>query len=343
MFGCGTGTANSNSTSNSGSNTQVVAKGTRVLAMDALDGSNLSASLTAAKSAGAQSVTQLVTWTMIETSPGVYNTAVLQPAATLLPQQGMSVSLMVAVINTTVKDVPPDLANTAFDDPAFIARFEALLDQIFAALPNTQIVSVGIGNEVDAYLNTGAQWTEYQNFYNAIVAYIHAKRPGTKVGVQGTMYGITGPWKTQFVGLTQSSDVYMVSYYPLNLDYTVKDPSVVAQDVDSLMATYSDKPVEIREAGYPDSTLLNSSQSKEATFVGNMFNAWDKYASQIQYVCFTRLNDKTDAEIAADANYYHITDPNMLAFFQTIGLRAADGTEKPAFGTLRSAATSRGW
>jgi hypothetical protein len=339
LLGCGGGSGASSSSSSS----SVVARGSRVLAIDALNGSNLPASLQAAQSAGGQSVTQLVTWTMIETSPGVYNTLVLQPAGSLVPQQGMSVSLMIAIINTTVKDVPPDLASLAFDDPVMIARFEALLDQIFAALPGTQLVSLGIGNEVEAYLNSDTLWTQYKNFYNAVAAYARAKRPGLKVGVQGTLYGVVGTWKSQYSALTQGSDLYMVSYYPLNADATVKDPSVVAADIDALVAAYPGKPIEIREAGYPTSSLLNSSNDKEATFVSNMFTAWDKYAAQIEFICFTRLNDKTAAEIAADASYYHITDANLLAFFQTLGLRTADGLEKPAFGTLRNAAKARGW
>ena len=337
LVGCG-GTTGSSVTSS-----QVQPKGSRVLAVDAMYGTTLSANLQAASSVGAQSVTQLVTWPMIETSPGVYNTIVLQPAAVTLPQQSLSLSLMIAVINTTVKDVPPDLASLAFDDPTFIARFETLLDNVFAAIPNTKLVSLGIGNEVDAYLTTPQQWTEYSNFYQAVAAYARTKRPGTRVGVMGTLQGMIGTYKTGFLALGQYSDVYMASYYPLNSDFTVKDPSVVAGDMDALVAAYSGLPIEIREAGYPTSALDNSNNDKQATFVSNMFGAWDNHSTQIEYVCFTRLNDLTDAAVAADATYYGITDSRVLAYLQTLGLRTSDGTEKPAFGTLRNAAKSRGW
>lgn len=337
LVGCG---GQSSVSSNS---VHVVPKGSRILAMDALVGTNLEASLQAAQSARAQSVIQLVTWTMIETSPNVYNTIVLQPASTLLPQQGMSLSLMIAVINTTVKDMPPDLVGLPFDDPTVISRFDLLLDQIFAALPNTQLVSLGIGNEVDSYLNSPTLWTQYTNFYNAVSAYARLKRPGTRVGIEGTLYGARGTWKSQFATLTANSDVYMFSYYPLNADFTVKDPSTISGDIDALMASYTGKPIEIREAGYSSGSSLKSSEDQQATFVDNIFTAWDKYASQIEFVCFTRLNDESSAAATATAAYYGITNPNFAALLESLGLRRVDLTNKPAFARLTQDATARGW
>ena len=64
LTGCGGSQGSLPSTSGS-----PVPKGSRVLAIDAFYGTTLPANLQAAQSVGAQSVTQLVTWTMIETSP----------------------------------------------------------------------------------------------------------------------------------------------------------------------------------------------------------------------------------------------------------------------------------
>jgi hypothetical protein len=337
LAGCGS------ETSSFSNPTNVVPKGLRTLGIDALAGTNLQRSLQAAQSVGAQSVTQLVTWTMIETGPHVYNTIVLQPISTLLPQQGMSVSLMIAVINTTVKDMPPDLTGLPFDDPTVISRFEALLDQIFAALPNTQLLSLGIGNEVDSYLDSAVLWMQYKNFYNTVAAYAHVKRPGTRIGVEGTLHGALGTWQSQFATLTTNSDVYMFSYYPLNADFTVKDPSTVSSDIEALAAAYAGKPIEIREAGYPTSSVINSSEEKQAAFVDNMFAVWDKYPGEIEFVCFTRLNDESAAAVLATAAYYGISDPNFIALLESLGLRTVDQVEKAGFVRLRQDSTARGW
>ena len=39
--------------------------------------------------------------------------------------------------------------NTAFDDATVIARFKLLLDGVFTHIPNLQLLSLQIGNEVD--------------------------------------------------------------------------------------------------------------------------------------------------------------------------------------------------
>ena len=109
------------------------------------------------------------------------------------------------------------------------------------------------------------------------------------------------------------------------------------------MTDYTALPIEIREAGYPTSAQNNSSNDLQTQFVNNVFAAWDAHAGRIEYLCFTRLNDLTDAAVAADATYYQITDPRVLAYLQTLGMRTADGTEKPAFAALRQAAKARGW
>lgn len=339
MGACG-GAGNSSSTPSG----NITPKGTRTLALDAYSAtsSDPSAGLAAAKAVGATSVTQLITWSMIEPSPNVYSTAVLQPTNTLLPQSGLSLSLMIAVINTSLRDMPSDLNTLAFDDPKVIARFETMLDQVFAAIPNVELVSLGIGNEIDGYLTTSTQWTQYANFYATVSAYARSKRSGLKVGVQGTLYGMLAN-KAAFQALGNVSDVFLVSYYPLNSDSTVKDPSVVNGDLNNLAAAFSSKPIQIREAGYPTGSVVNSSVDLQASFVNNLFAAWDQQASNIQYLCVTRLKDKTDAEIANDSQYYGITDPRILNFIQTLGLRTSDGTNKPAMSALSTQAHARGW
>lgn len=52
------------------------------------------------------------------------------------------------VINTVAKEVPADLADSAFDGVAMRQRFHALIDALAAALPG-RITYLSIGNEVD--------------------------------------------------------------------------------------------------------------------------------------------------------------------------------------------------
>ena len=76
-------------------------------------------------------------------APGVYDDTVLDIANGYYPSRGVSVGLMLRPVSTNSKPVPADLAATAFDDPAMIARFNALLDNVFAHTPEGTAISLG--------------------------------------------------------------------------------------------------------------------------------------------------------------------------------------------------------
>ena len=135
----------------------------------------------------------------------------------------------------------------------------------------------------------------------------------------------------------------MVSYYPMNLDYTVRAPSSVGTDWAALIAAYPGRTFMFPQVGYPTDALCKSSQTKQRNFVGEVFKAWDTHASQISMVMFLWLHDLAPETASGFGSYYGINDPKFLAYLRTLGLRTYEGFDKSAFPYLKRLARARGW
>jgi hypothetical protein len=325
-----------------------IAKGSRVLGIDvntAID-NNFVGAFTTAKGAGMQATSLVVYWDEMEMAPGVYQPTPnwLSIANIYYPSQNTQVLLTIVPIDTVRCRVPADLVGLRMDDPIVINRFNALLDYAFRQIPNLQLTALSIGNEVDIYLGANsARWLEFRRFFAATSAHARALRPGLLVGVQTTHDGILGPGAAEIAALNQSSDVVLISYYPLNGDFTVKSPGVVRSDWDLVMNTYPRRLVMFAQLGYPTGLANNSSQAKQKTFVDNVFEAWDVYRDRVPMVMFNWLHDLPTTTSQSMNTYYGISDPRFDSFLRTLGLRTVLGWDKTAFAGFKKQARARGW
>jgi len=325
-------------------------RGERLLGIDvtqAEDG-DYDAAMDIVQSVGAEVVSLSLFWDDIETQPGEYAPTPnwLEIANAYYPARDVKLSLVISVIDTNNKRLPADLADAPFDDPAVIGRFKGLLDYVFSQIPDLEITSLAIGNEIDGYLGADPSlWRQYQTFYEAASAHARAMRPDLPVGTKATFAGLTGYARERLQELNRSSDVIMVTYYPLNDDFTVKDPSVVAADFEALIAVYPDRPIYVLEAGYPSSADCGSSEPKQAAFVRQLFRAWDAHASQIQLLFFTWLTDLPHSSVGDLTDYYAVSDNRFAEFLRTLGLRtySGSGSDKQALRALEAEAKARGW
>jgi hypothetical protein len=323
-------------------------KGERLLSIDLTwaENSDFGEAFVLAKAVGMQVTNVSVQWDELEPSPGQYTNpdALLQNANSFFPTQDISVSLMVGFIDTNNLRLPSDLIGKSFDDPEVIERFERLLDYVFAEIPNLELTSLAIGNEIDGYLGTDKKrWQEYSNFFREVSGYARSKRSDLVVGSKIGFGGLTGNVRDLSKDLVQASDGVMLTYYPLNADFTVKDPSVVHEDFAKLVALFPDKPIYILEAGYPSSNLVGSSETLQAQFVQNVFRAWDKHAAHLKLIDFLWLHDISPEVVRDLGNYYGLDNGNFLEYLATLGLRTHRGEAKPAFEMLQQEAEQRGW
>lgn len=322
-----------------------VPKGNRILSIDvnpAKDGDYESAFRTA-RQTGMEQTGLFLVWTVLETAPGVYDSLLLDIASAYYPARGVKIDLTLAVVNTTRREFPADLADKAFDDPLVIERFKKLLDFVFSKTEALELGSLNIGSEYDILFGADQeQWRQFQVFYKEVAAYVKEKRPDLKIAAEGTFNGLTGFARSQIQILNQSSDIIGVSYYPLE-NGNVKDPSTVHADFDLIASLYPDQPICFFQFGYPSSEIIKSSEARQSQFIREAFQAWDAHADHILMLDFTWLHDKSREQVREFEQYYGFSNRPFAEFLGTLGLRTYDGEDKPAFQTLIEEAKARGW
>jgi hypothetical protein len=333
--------------------------------VNAAEDGDYTAAFTHARNAGVDFVNILLIWgdgglTNLPAAPlttdaagTMFDFALLDIANSYYPAYNMKVSLTIAALDTVHKFVPVDFINTPFDDATMIARFNLLLDNLFLHIPNLELLSLQIGNEVDAPLGTNATaWAQYRTFFEATAAHARTLRPGLPVSVTTTLRGITSPGKQALAqSLYTNADTVSVTYYPMGPTFQMDSPSVVTSDFAALAALYPPpRPIFLQEAGYSSgSTYVAGSTELQRQFVSQVFGAWDVYAANIWVVSFLNLTEWSTATVDGFGTQYGICPGSVCnefkEFLQTLGLRtyAGSGVSKPAFQELRLQAAARGW
>lgn len=341
-----------------------VAKGLREIGMDILDtnpSSSFNTNISLAKAAGSTYMILGLGWNQIEASTpndcGSAGTYVdpgnaLATFNSLLPTSGIKLSLSILPVSTNLNLMPSSLSSANFDDPLVVCRFQKMLSFVFSKIPNVELVSMQFGNEIDSY-SAATQlsfWSQYWGLFTQASVTAKSLRPGLKTSIVSTMHGATGQSLNPLAqgGLQQiynSADIVVVTYYPLNSNFTVKNPDVVDSEIGSLVTLYPSKPIYFNEIGYQSgSTYDASSEDLQKQFVTRVFKTWDKYPNQILKMSFLRLNDVSLSAAQSTANTYGLTGNNQfIEYIQTLGLRTYDGRDKQAYIQLKIEATSRGW
>ena len=239
--------------------------------------------------------------------------------------------LSIQVLNTTAKETPPDLIPMAFDAPEMIQRFQNFWDALLPHL-NDRVQYVAIGNEVDAYLSAHPdEWKPYKQFYEAALAHIHQTAPWIKVGVTTTFSGTLSA-DEQVADLNALSDVFMMTYYPLKNDFSVRPADSPLTDFPQMVKWAGDKPLILQEVGYPAAESLGSSEAIQADFVRNVFKAWDADAAHIPFLSYFALGDFSDDICKQFLTYYGLPDQQYFYdYLCTLGLLKVDGTPRQAW------------
>ncbi|MDN5865244.1 MAG: hypothetical protein L0I62_08525 [Gammaproteobacteria bacterium] len=340
--GCG----GSSSGDTSQDNPPVVMKGDRILSMAVFAGSddNYANAFALGQALGMQSTSLALPWDELETAPGIYDSDVLAFAETFFPAVNTTISLEINPIDTVKRRMPDDLASLPFNDPEVIGRYENLLDWVFSQIPDVQLTSLTIGNEVDDYLNSHPEeWPQYRDFYQQVSAHARTLRPGLKVGVKAEFAGLVGNAQSNMQMLNQYSDVVEVTYYPLDADFTVQPPTVVSGDFDTLASLYPGRIIYVLEAGYPSSTECGGSEVLQAAFIDQVFRAWDAHADQIKLISFFAIYDFSPEFVELAMEYYGLSSPCFAAYLGSLGLITYNGRQKPAYLLLGADAAARGW
>ena len=106
-------------------------------------------------------------------------------AQAVYPPRGLALQLTFSVIDTVNDRRPADLKGLSWDDPQVMGRFAVLVAEVFSRMPNIELVSIAVGNEVDGFLYDDAV-EEYGRFLGTAQDAIHLYRPDVPVTVKTT-------------------------------------------------------------------------------------------------------------------------------------------------------------
>ncbi len=331
-----------------------VNKGNRLIGMDILNPANNETFMDGfnrAKKFGIEFTALHVPWTEIEKTPNVFTDpdTAFYHFNIFCSETKIKLSLTIRPIDLTGKTVPSDLVNTRFNSLEMKNRFKSLIDFICSLISPSNLTSIQIGNEIDGYdisKENPEFWDDYTEFLKDIHTYVGEKYPTLKIGFTCTLYGLLSKrYKNSniFESMSKSVDIVGITYYPINDDFTVKEPSVVYDDFKNITDKFPNKTIYIQEIGYPTSKICNSSDDKQAQFICDLFQAWDTHLNNIKLLNFVRLNDVSDSEAKDLAGPYGINNNEFIEYLRTLGFSSYSGKNKGAFLLTIEQATLRGW
>ncbi len=356
LAGCGGGGGSGTPAPASSTNNSPPTQGSRILGMDvkAVPSVTYASAYGKAMALGVREVSVSLDWSILEPTQGAYDNTLPGIIDSYYPLQTGDITLVLRPLDTAGARFPSDLAGLDFDNPTVITAFENFLTNLHAQLPTLnasgKLKWIHVGNEIDASLGSDAiKWAKWQTFFKAAKIKIESLW-GTGVNVSSIVQfsSLTNTnVRTQYLNFLPNLDSAVLTYYPLNTDFTMRPVSSIAADFDLMTTTVSSKSIILQECGYASSSVNNSSEVQQADFISEVFKAWDKHKTRISVIDFTWQYDVSEAQADQWVIDYGMSGQANADKFKnylwTLGLSKYDTTEKAALQRLRDELKARSW
>lgn len=286
-----------------------------------------------AKAAAAGINLQQITpkWNETESSAGVYDFHDFDFRAALAKKFSLPVYLNLRIIDTLARSMPGPYEAWRFDDPRMTEKLTTLLRAMQSRNP-AEIRWIAIGNEVDRYFMKHLDEVKaYRQLLLNLQPVLKNLFPGAIVTTNFTFDGISHLDK-ELKPIYDVGEIFSVTYYPLNPDFTVRPPEIIKADFKLILAAAAGKPVMFQEVGYPSSELLGSSPLKQAQFLQMFFDQLKKSQPEVIGMTYLFMSDLPKALVDVFGEYYKLPGSDKFkAFLATLGLFDGMGNPKPAW------------
>ncbi len=279
--------------------------------------------------AGANAIEAPQPWSTLEPARGRFR---LEDVAAIVRGvrsiSAIQIMLIPAAIETAERSVPHDLRPMPWDSRQMIDRYRKLLRRLASDL-SRQVRYVSIANEADVYLSAHPdELPAFLRFARAALAELHRLAPWAKGGVTVTYKGLTAARPGIARRLARLGETTVVTYYPLVHGYLMRSPRAPLRDVPKMVRLARGRPLVMQEAGFSSASRLHGSPAAQATFVRNVFAAWNRLPWAIPFLSFYTLFDlpASDCGDRSDAQ----------TFFCSLGLHDREGRAKPAWAAFGS-------
>jgi len=266
-------------------------------------------------------------WSQLEPRAGQYALYSLDQLVSLTASAKIPASYTLRVINTVARDVPPDLQLAEWTDPVLISRVLGLIDAIAPKLRGG-VKWFTFGYEVDGYLAQHPKEVDgFTKLHRLATERMKQLVPGIKVSATITFSGLN-QLDGRLSQLNRQMDFLAVTYCPLNRDYTVQDPSVLASDFATMKQSAAGRKVVLQEIAYPSSPIVASTEEKQAEFYQLAFHEVARDPLAFDAVNFMMLADLSTASAQRYAQYYGLNILSFRAALQTLGMFDGEGRPK---------------
>ena len=282
--------------------------------------------------AGARHIQASPIWSDSEKRASSYDYSAVDVVFQVAKQYSQPVYLNFRVIDTNNLAVPGYLGQRALDDPVVISGFKNWARAVAARTTTPSLVKwVSLGNEVDVYLlDHRASIAAYSNFVRAVAVQVRQLFPSAGITVNFT-YGGLGELRGALLPVSQQCDFYSFSYYPLNADFSFRDPSTAASEFNKMIDAAQGRKVFFQEIGYASGARLNSSEQKQALFMEQAFKVLQERKDGILGASFVWMSDLDDRSVQQLTTYYRLPNQdNFREYLATLGLFDRQGRAKSA-------------
>lgn len=285
-------------------------------------------------------------WSRLEPLPHEYDFSSIDRYVQLAIQHNLQIAGGIYVINTTTREMPPDLNALPFDHLNVQARFFELLEELLPRF-HGRLRWLSIGNEVDFYFAAHPDDVpSYARFLAAAKERIKEIQPDLPVSTC-----ITCDWFLERTSLLPANgradlnpllelvDYLDLTYYPLPATGSVRTPEEMQEDLAFIHQIRDGKKLLFQELGCPSSPLTGSSPQRQAEFFEVCFNDVESHPNDFFAANFMVSCDWSEEIVERFGHYYgRPGDRTFLAFLQTLGLYDLDAKPKPAWDVFRTRA-----
>jgi hypothetical protein len=254
-------------------------------------------------------------------------------------EKNLPIALCFRIVDTNQRSMPDAYERWRFDEERTAERLRSAL----RAMPRVykeRTRYLAIGNEVNEYFNSrGGEIAAYATLMRRVLDTVRQEFPNAQFTVNFTFSAVGG--MDRYRAITDLTDFSSFTYYPLNADFTMRDPSVVRGDIGRMLSASGDRQLYIQEIGYASAERLNSSPQKQAEFYRNAFATIREQRNRMIGATFLFMSDFSQFIVDFLAGYYGAANSeNFKAYLQTLGIFERDGTPKPAVEVFRREALS---
>lgn len=299
---------------------------------------SIGSAILTARATGANFMQNGELWSTLEPSPGAIDVRSVRQSLPILSAIGFATYYNLRIVDTNNRGTPGDLAATAWDDPAMIARVDAVLDSLIDVFELAPPVAFAFGNEVDVYFSAHpGELAAFRSLFQHARARVRTRLPDLPVGTCTTSPVLNA---YAWVGdtLNASADLVIYTYYPFQpaTDFVFRPPATLEPDMSAMLARAGSKPLGLQEVGYSSAAVCGSSQAAQAEFV-RRFRTWTaaQPRSRVLFANWFLMTDWSSTTLNTLFTYYGGYSPGFAGFLGELGLRDTTGSAKPGWNAWR--------